>query len=85
MWVGLVRGESLKVLRWGWGVWMEEESQSSGVPETDSSLNHSFALGDDGADWSPSEAGGWGEGGRDDDAASEYRVLPIPFVLHTLS
>lgn len=28
-----------------------------------------------GADWSLSEAGGWGEGGREGDAASEYRVL----------
>lgn len=38
-----------------------------------------------GADGSLSEARDWGEGGREGDAASEYRVLPTPFMLHTLS
>ena len=35
--------------------------------------------------WSPGEAGGWGEGGREGDAAYEYRVFPIPFMRHALS
>lgn len=46
-------------------------------------LSRSLALRYEGA--SPGKAGGGGEGAREDDAASEYRVLPTAFMLRSLS
>ena len=65
--------------------WVEEAPQSRGVPETVFSLVYHLALRYDGAQLVLSRAGGWEEGGREGDVASEYWVLPIPFVCHTLS